>query len=51
MDRGLMPVVLAVSFLCAALLGVAALGATSMRAAKTLAGSAMALLMFVALVA
>jgi len=45
-----MPVVLAVSFLGAALLGVAAIGATSMRAVKVLAGSCLTLLTFVALV-
>ena len=46
-----MPVVVAISFLGAAFLAIAALGATSMRAAKALAGFALALLMFVALVA
>jgi hypothetical protein len=45
-----MPVVLVISFLGSALLGVAALGATSMRAAKTLAGCSLSLLVFVALV-
>ena len=39
-----MPVVLVVSFLWAALLGLAAMGATSMRAVKVLAGSCLVLI-------
>jgi hypothetical protein len=45
-----MSAVLVVSFPGAALLGVAAMGATSIRATKVLAGSCLALLTFVALV-
>jgi hypothetical protein len=44
-----MSVVLAVSFFGATLLGVAAVGATSMRAAKVLAVFSLVLLVFVAL--
>jgi len=50
MDRGLMPIVLVVSFVGAALLGIAALGSSSMRSAKVLAGFSLVLLTFVALV-
>jgi len=45
-----MPIVLVVSFVGAALLGIAALGSSSMRSAQVLAGSALVLLTFVALV-
>ena len=44
-----MPIVVVVSFLGASLLGIAALGASSMRSAKLLGGSALVLLIFVAL--
>jgi glucose uptake protein GlcU len=46
----MMPIVLAVSFVGASILGVAALGAPSTTAAKVLGGSALALLIFVAVV-
>ena len=46
----MMPIVLTVSFVGASILGVAALGAPSMTAAKVLGGSALALLIFVAVV-
>jgi len=47
----LMPIALVVGLLGASILGVAALGAQSVRAAQFLAGSALALLIFVAVVA
>ena len=46
----MIPAVMAVSFLGADFLGIAALGAPSMRTAKVLAGSALALLASEALV-
>ena len=45
-----MPVALVVSLVGASILGVAALGIPSMAAAKVLGGSALALLIFVAVV-
>ena len=45
-----MPVALVVSLVGASILGVAALGIPSMTAAKVLGGSALALLIFVAVV-